>query len=123
MKIPFTQWSIGLFFSMFMLLSFQYPTENIPTQEHKFVQFLVKDLTSVEDSRAIDAFIRAQEGIYMSRTDPNTQICFVIFPSTSSYNKETFNQWFADFGYQIDCYREGLHGKDKVYSKEQFPCN
>lgn len=123
MNLPFRKWPLGLLLSLFMFLPFQDQAQQAPAQEYKFVQFLVKDLGSVEDSRAIDAFIRAQEGIYMSRTDSNTEICFVIFLASASFNEEIFSNWIADFGYHIDCFREGMHGKDKVYSREQLPCN
>lgn len=123
MNLPFTKWLLGLLFLVLMFLPFQEQAQQAPAPEYKFVQFLVKDLDSVEDSRAIDAFIRAQEGIYMSRTDVNTEMCFVMFLASASFNEETFSNWIADFGYRIDCYRAGMHGKDKVYSREQLPCN
>ena len=37
--------------------------------------------------------------------------------------ENTFITWLNNLGFQISCFREGVHGVDKVYSREDDLCN
>jgi len=80
-------------------------------------------MTEGTQSRAIDLFMRAQTNILISRADPNTRLYFAIFPASADFNEDTFTTWLASLGYQISCYREGVHGEDRVLSKENYTCD
>ncbi len=123
MKMLFT----GL---MFFLLPFFSPSASIddvgstaPLSENKFVQFYVIGMTEATKAREINAFMRQQPNILVSRADPNTRIYFAIFPETAGYNQEAFTALFNGLGYQIACYREGVQGIDQPYSKENYRCD
>ncbi len=90
---------------------------------NKFVQLYVEGISSIPEAKNIDAFLRAQEGVLMSRTDPNSRILFCIFSEKAAIEENTFITWLNDLGFQISCFREGIHGVDKVYSREDGLCN
>ena len=97
--------------------------QNSNAQPNKFVQFYVVGITTAVESRTIDAAIRIKPGIITSRTDHKSRIFFCIFPANETHDENTFISWLNGLGYQISCYREGIHGLDKIYSREGYICD
>ena len=90
---------------------------------YKFVQFQVEQLKSLEDARSIDASLRSQTGVLTSRTDHRSKILLCIFDADTNISESTFVNWLNNLGFQIDCYREGIHGVDIILAREDFVCN
>lgn len=123
MKLPFTKMVFFLFFILSFMQIDKIIAQEADTPKTKFVQFYVIGMMDGTQSRAIDQFMRAQPNILISRADPNTRIYFAIFPVSANFNESTFKAWFSSMGYQISCYREGVHGTDRVLSKENYKCD
>ncbi len=101
-------------------------SSGLPPQEqstNKFIQLMVAGLENSEQALVIDQFMRTQPQILISRADPNTQIYFAIFPEAAGYTQSDFEAWFTQLGFGIRCYREGVHGIDQPYSKENYRCD
>ena len=123
MKLAFTKLLFLCTILLFSLNSIIVSAQQIATPKNKFVQFYVIGMTDGPQSRAIDQFMRAQPNILISRADPNTRLYFAIFPVSAGFGESDFVAWFSSQGYQISCYREGIHGEDRVLSKEAYTCD
>ena len=97
-----------------------YAQQSNPT--YKFIQVHVDQLQTVEESRLVDALLRSQAGVLAARTDHRSKILLCIFDANSGINQTLFSAWLNALGFKIDCYREGLHGVDKIFSREEFVC-
>ena len=119
--------SAANYFVVFLLLALstcsKLNAQNTNINPIKFVQFYVVGISSLNESRTIDNYIKAQSGVKMSRTDHRSRIFFCIFDNNTNINEITFINWLGGLGFQISCYREGKHGVDKVYSKEGYICD
>ena len=108
------------------LLLCNFPIVTIQAQElapqHKFVQLHVENLKTLVESRSIDSTIRSKQGVLASRTDHRSKILFCVFDLNSSITEASFNNWLHNMGFGIDCYREGVHGVDKILAREEFVC-
>jgi hypothetical protein len=111
-------------FMLFALSTFSnLKAQNTSVNPNKFVQFYVIGISSLSESRAIDNYIKTQNGVIMSRTDHRSRILFCIFDNNSNIDETTFINWLGGLGFQISCFRVGKHGIDKVYSKEGYLCD
>jgi len=83
-------------------------------EEKKFIQLIIPNLETREQSVSFDKFVRSQEGVYMSRTDLNSKKYLLIYYSNSTIDLEQLKSWLEDHSLQYKCEREGIHGKHPI---------
>ncbi len=84
------------------------------TSQTKFVQFVFTNLDTWEKAKEIDAFIRLQPGVTMSRSDNASKKYLIIYDDSYGITKEKIELWMLQFGMTYKCYRTGIHGVDKI---------
>ena len=89
----------------------------------KFAQFIVSNITSWEEARKIDEFMRSQPGITMSRSDVPSKRYFCFFTPGSNISQATFEEWFTEMGFEVKCYVEGVYGTDPLPNHNYQSCN
>ena len=94
--------------------------ESILTKKY-FVQFIVSDVNNKSEAVEIDMKMRELPGVQSSRMDYVSKKYYAIIDGEHKYNEEFFNDKFKKLGFQITCFRRGIHGKDKVIN-QSFDC-
>ena len=91
------------------------------SQENKFCQFIMSNIEKREKAIEIDQFIRAQEGVVISRADIVSKKYLIIYNSKSSINLLAILNWMDTFNVDVKCIREGIHGVDAII-EQKFNC-
>lgn len=97
--------------TLFTLILFVFTAQ---TDQTKFVQFVFTNLETWEKAKEIDAFIRNQVGVQMSRSDNASKKYLIIFDESKGISKEQIDLWMLQMGMTYKCYRTGTHGIDKI---------
>lgn len=100
----------------------QAPQELESNDKEKFAQFYLTDVASKDEYKEIEHYLRAQKGILKVQVDALSGIAFCIFSVNADIDETSFVHWLSKEGYTFSCYREGIHGVDPVFSKENFHC-
>ena len=74
-----------------------------------------------EQTVAIDQFIRQQSGIVISRADLNSKKYLCIYTPDSNIDRQQIEEWMTQLGVEFKCYREGIHGQDRIID-QKFDC-
>lgn len=98
---------------------------SIPTKEHNkhYVVFIMDGIQSIEQARQIDADIKQQKGILVTRTNVPSAKYFAVYNTKSEIDKSWFETKFKSYGIEMKCYHEGVHGADKVENVTKENCN
>lgn len=106
-----------------LFTAFQTKAQNNNATSDKFAQFIVTNIESWEEARKIDEFMRSQSGIVMSRQDVPSKRYFCFFDPNSEISKATFEEWFAEMGFEVKCYVEGVRGTDPFPNHSYHNCD
>lgn len=71
--------------------------------ENRYVKIVVSDLDTWDEATTIDEFMRAKEGVLVSRTDLNTDQFFAIFTTASGLTENDFKTWLESLGFAPTC--------------------
>lgn len=102
--------------TLFSLTFFVYSAQSDQT---KFVQFVFTNLDSWEKAKEIDAFIRTQNGVQMSRSDFASKKYLIIYDESKGITKSQIDLWMLQMGMTYKCYRTGTHGIDAIIHQTQ----
>ena len=109
------KFKIALTLAIFVSLS---ALANAQSANSKFSQFIITNVDTREKMLEIDDFMRAQQGIEISRADIVSKKYLCIYNPSSPINKELLEKWMTDLGVEIKCYREGKFGTDKIIDQK-----
>lgn len=84
----------------------------------KFCQFILTNVNSKAKAIEIDAFVRSQNGVFISRADLNSKKYLLIYESKSSIDLKLIQQWMIDLKVEIKCIREGRYGIDEIIDQK-----
>lgn len=104
---------------LFIIFWFSFLTFH--SQENKFCQFIMSNIEKREKAIEIDQFVRAQEGVVISRADVNSKKYLIIYNTKSSINLSVILNWMNDLNVETKCIREGIHGFDTIID-QKFNC-
>lgn len=105
----------ALILPVFVLLTSQFLGQS---SDSRFVQFMLTNIESREQVLKIDNFMRAQEGVEISRADIVSKKYLCIYNPTSGITEDSFNKWMKELDVEIKCYREGKFGVDKIIDQK-----
>ncbi len=114
---------LALLFILMLFGSTSSTAQSQTTNETKFAIFIVSNIQTWDQAEQIDAFMRNQTGIIMSRQDVPSKRYYCHFDSNSTIDQETLAEWFDNFGMVIKCYSEGVYGTDPVPHETYQSCN
>jgi hypothetical protein len=97
--------------TLFTLILFVFTAQ---TEQTKFVQFVFTNLETWEKAKEIDAFIRNQPGVQMSRSDNASKKYLIVYDDSKGITKEQIDLWMLQLGMTYKCYRTGTQGVDKI---------
>src|ERR1044071_7379797 len=84
--------------------------------ENRYVKIVVSDLETWDEATTIDEFMRAKEGVLISRTDLNTDQFFAIYATASGITENDFKTWLESLGFSPTCMlsadRDGTPAKE-----------
>jgi hypothetical protein len=103
-----------LLLSFLALVFSSFTTRKQIALENKFTQFIVEEADTKAEAQQIDRYMRAQSGVVVSRMDHVSKKYFVVYSGDQGYDKAYFAETFQKLGFSIKCFREGVHGVDKV---------
>ncbi len=98
--------------SLFVLVSNRAKAQNY--DDKRFIQFVFTNLETREQVVEIDQFIRAQEGVFVSRADLNSKKYLLIYYSDSNIDLSLLTTWMEQLGKEFKCVLEGVHGVDAI---------
>ena len=81
----------------------------------------MSNIENREKALEIDQFIRAQEGVVISRADIVSKKYLIIYNTKSSINLSVILNWMNTFNVDVKCIREGIHGVDLIID-QKFNC-
>ncbi len=104
--------------SLLALVFSSFSTKKESPASNKFTQFIVDEADTRAEAQQIDRYMRAQSGVVVSRMDPISKKYFIIYSSDQGYDETYFIETFKKLGFTIKCFREGVHGVDKVIDQK-----
>jgi hypothetical protein len=88
----------------------------------RFVEFVVPAIDKPGKAMKVDAYMRALDGIAVSRMDANTGRYFAIVKDADVYNEDWFRETFLTHGFEIYCFYSGIQGQDKFLDIKRENC-
>ena len=101
-----------------LLILFWFSFLTFHGQETKFCQFIMTNIEKREKAIEIDQFIRAQEGVVISRADIVSKKYLILYKSKSSINLSVILNWTNALNVEVKCIREGTHGVDTIIDQK-----
>lgn len=88
----------------------------------KFSIFIIHEIDDPQDRVDIDTHMRAQNGMFMSRTDFHTKRYYAIYDVGVGIDEQWFIDQLAPMGYTVSCYVEGTRGVDEFVPLTHESC-
>ena len=87
-------------------------------EDRKFCQFIMTNVENRAKTLEIDAFVRKQEGVFISRADLNSKKYLLIYNNNSSIDIDLIKKWMMELKVELKCIREGIYGIDKILDQK-----
>lgn len=107
--------TVGILYSLTTLAQ---NNTGAPKNQNEFVQFVFTNLETRDQALEIDAFMRNQPGIIMSRADINSRKYLVIYDPSSGITETQITNWITDLEMEFTCLRHGIHGTDAIIDQK-----
>jgi hypothetical protein len=91
---------------------------NEPQQEIGYVRVLLNDLTTWEQVTIIDDFVRAKNGVIITRTDHYSDTFFAQYNLNSGVSEQDFVSWITSLGFDAKCVVSGIRNGEPI---KEFP--